>query len=278
MEQVSTENLLLAGSTLLVACGVLAGKSSHRVGLPLLLIFLLTGMAFGTDGLGMQFSDIHTYPVYRYGGAVCHSVLGRHGHEDFVDKACCGSGVGAVDCGSVAYSAFTGLFIWWLSGMSWTNIHFPLVVSLLLAATMSSTDSASVFGILGAHKTGLRHHLRPMLELESGSNDPMAYMLTIVLIEAATTDTSLSVGHVVGELLMQFGVGIAGGFLTGRLTVWLASVYRRLGGAASDSEDPAQAVAMTAILIVGCVFFSFAATTARRQWLSGGISLRHNGG
>ncbi len=61
---------------------------------------------------------------------------------------------------------------------------------------------------------------------------------------------------------MQFGVGIAGGFLTGRLTVWLASVYRRLGGAASDSEDPAQAVAMTAILIVGCVFFSFAATTA----------------
>ena len=59
MEQVSTENLLLAGSTLLVA-GVLADKSSHRVGLPLLLIFLLTGMAFGTDGLGMQFSDIHT--------------------------------------------------------------------------------------------------------------------------------------------------------------------------------------------------------------------------
>ena len=57
MEQVSTENLLLAGSTLLVA-GVLAGKSSHRVGLPLLLIFLLTGMAFGTDGLGMQFSYI----------------------------------------------------------------------------------------------------------------------------------------------------------------------------------------------------------------------------
>ena len=60
MEQVSTENLLLAGSTLLVVGGVLAGKSSHRVGLPLLLIFLLTGMAFGTDGLGMQFSDIHT--------------------------------------------------------------------------------------------------------------------------------------------------------------------------------------------------------------------------
>ena len=59
MEQLSPENLLLIGSTLLVA-GIVAGKSSYRIGLPLLLIFLLTGMAFGTDGLGIQFSDIHT--------------------------------------------------------------------------------------------------------------------------------------------------------------------------------------------------------------------------
>nr|WP_304422367.1 potassium/proton antiporter [Paramuribaculum intestinale] len=261
MEQVSTENLLLAGSTLLVA-GVLAGKSSHRVGLPLLLIFLLTGMAFGTDGLGMQFSDIHTAQSI---GMVALCVIlfsGGMGTKISSIRPVVAPGLVLSTVGVLLTALFTGLFIWWLSGMSWTNIHFPLVVSLLLAATMSSTDSASVFGILGAHKTGLRHHLRPMLELESGSNDPMAYMLTIVLIEAATTDASLSVGHVVGELLMQFGVGIAGGFLTGRLTVWLASVYRRLGGAASDSEDPAQAVAMTAILIVGCVFFSFAATTA----------------
>lgn len=261
MEQLSPENLLLIGSTLLVA-GILAGKSSYRIGLPLLLIFLLTGMVFGTDGLGIQFSDIHTAQSI---GMVSLCVIlfsGGMGTKISSIRPVILPGLMLSTVGVLLTALFTGLFIWWLSGMGWTNIHFPLIVSLLLAATMSSTDSASVFGILGAHNTGLRHHLRPMLELESGSNDPMAYMLTIVLIEAATTDVTLSAWHVVGELLMQFGVGIAGGLLTGKLTLWLTSVYRRLGGRAADSEDPSQTVAMTAILIVGCIFFSFAATTA----------------
>lgn len=59
MEYITTENILLIGSTLLIA-GVLIGKSSYRFGLPLLLIFLLVGMAFGTDGVGIQFSNMHT--------------------------------------------------------------------------------------------------------------------------------------------------------------------------------------------------------------------------
>ena len=72
--------------------------------------------------------------------------------------------------------------------MSWTNIYLPITTSLLLAATMSSTDSASVFAILRSQKMNLKHNLRPMLELESGSNDPMAYMLTIVLIQFIQSD------------------------------------------------------------------------------------------
>ncbi|WP_303746323.1 cation:proton antiporter, partial [uncultured Muribaculum sp.] len=59
MNYITSENILLIGSTLLVA-GVLIGKSSYRIGLPLLLIFLIVGMGFGTDGLGIQFSDMHT--------------------------------------------------------------------------------------------------------------------------------------------------------------------------------------------------------------------------
>lgn len=59
MDYITSENILIIGSTLLIA-GVLIGKSSYRFGLPLLLIFLLVGMAFGTDGLGIQFSDMHT--------------------------------------------------------------------------------------------------------------------------------------------------------------------------------------------------------------------------
>ena len=66
--------------------------------------------------------------------------------------------------------------------MAWTNIHFGCAASLLLAATMSSTDSASVFATLRSQRMNLKHNLRPLLELESGSNDPMAYMLTLVLV------------------------------------------------------------------------------------------------
>ena len=60
--------------------------------------------------------------------------------------------------------------------------RYRFLLALLLAATMSSTDSASVFSILRSKKQGLKQNLRPLLELESGSNDPMAYMLTILLI------------------------------------------------------------------------------------------------
>ena len=93
-------------------------------------------------------------------------------------------GPGAVlsTVGVLLTTVFTGLFVWWLSGMAWTNIHFACVTSLLLAATMSSTDSASVFATLRSQRMNLKHNLRPLLELESGSNDPMAYMLTLVLV------------------------------------------------------------------------------------------------
>lgn len=117
MEQVSTENLLLAGSTLLVA-GVLAGKSSHRVGLPLLLIFLLTGMAFGTDGLGMQFSDIHTTQSI---GMVALCVIlfsGGMGTKISSIRPVVAPGLVLSTVGVLFTALFTGLFIWWLSGMS----------------------------------------------------------------------------------------------------------------------------------------------------------------
>lgn len=82
---------------------------------------------------------------------------------------------------------------------------------MLLAATMSSTDSASVFNILRSQKIGLKHHLRPMLELESGSNDPMAYLLTILLIQCLGTDGSVDAWSIVLSFVQQFAVGIAAG-------------------------------------------------------------------
>ena len=261
MDLITSENILLIGSTLLIA-GVLIGKSSYRFGLPLLLIFLIVGMLFGTDGLGIQFSDMHTA---QFIGMVALNVIlfsGGLGTKLSAIRPVILPGLILSSVGVLLTALITGLFIWWLSGMSWTNIHFAFIPSLLLAATMSSTDSASVFGILGSQKVGLRNNLRPMLELESGSNDPMAYMLTIILIQALTPGQNLSASAVLLELVLQFGVGAAAGFLMGKLTLWLISIYGRMGSKGDSREDPAQATSMLSILMVGCVFFTFAITTA----------------
>lgn len=163
MEHITSENILLIGSVLLIA-GVLIGKSSYRIGLPLLLIFLIVGMLFGTDGLGIQFSDMHTA---QFIGMIALCVIlfsGGMGTKISAIRLVIVPGLLLSTVGVLLTALLTGLFIWWLSGMQWTNIHFAFLPSLLLASTMSSTDSASVFGILGSQKVGLKHHLRPAAE------------------------------------------------------------------------------------------------------------------
>lgn len=256
---ISGENILLVSSILLIA-GVLIGKSSYRTGLPLLLIFLLVGMLFGTDGLGIQFNSMHTA---QFIGMVALCVILFTGGASTSVKAIrpvIAPGLALSTVGVLTTAALTGFFIFWLSGMEWTNIHFALLPSLLLASTMSSTDSASVFGILGSKNVGLRQNLRPMLELESGSNDPMAYMLTILLIGACGSGEDLTVSGILLQLLLQFGVGGAAGFAFGFLGVKLAGLYRKIGDSAGG-EDAGQSTAMISILVTATVFLTFTATT-----------------
>ena len=255
----TTENMLLTGSVLLIA-GVMFGKSSYRIGLPLLLVFLLVGMLFGTDGLGIQFSDMHTTQTIGMAALCVILFSGGMGTKISSIRPVLLPGLLLSTVGVLLTALLTGLFIWWLSGMSWTNIHFAFLPSLLLAATMSSTDSASVFGILGSQKVGLRYNLRPMLELESGSNDPMAYMLTIILIGAIMQPGDLSAGGLVLQLLMQFGIGIAMGLLVARGTVRLMHIYVRMGHKAASVEDAGQATAMLSILLLGSVFLTYSLT------------------
>ena len=195
-------NILLIGSVLLFV-SIVVGKTGYKFGVPALLIFLLVGMLFGSDGLGLQF---HNAEEAQFIGMVALSVILFSGGMDtkIADiKPVLGPGILLSTVGVLLTALFTGLFIWWLSGMSWTNIHFPLLTSLLLAATMSSTDSASVFAILKSQKMNLKNHLRPMLELESGSNDPMAFMLTIVLIQLITS-SGMGPGQIMVNFLVQF--------------------------------------------------------------------------
>lgn len=257
MNAITSENILLTGSILLIA-GVLIGKTSYRIGLPLLLIFLMVGIGFGVDGLGIHFNDMHSAQFI--GMIALCIILFSGGLSTRIPsiRPIIVPGLMLSTVGVVLTALFTGLFIWWLSGMEWTNIHFALLPSLLLAATMSSTDSASVFGILGSQKVGLKQNLRPMLELESGSNDPMAYMLTIVLIDALTKGANISGWELCGMLLLQFAVGGAAGVVMGKLTQWLIRLYMRIGGKKGAGEDPSQASSMSGILVMAAVFLTFA--------------------
>lgn len=243
-------NILLVGSVLLFV-SILAGKTGYRFGVPALLLFLVVGMLFGSDGLGLQF---HNAREAQFIGMVALSVILFSGGMDtrFAEiRPILAPGVILSTVGVLLTALFTGVFIWWLSGMSWTNIHFPLMTSLLLAATMSSTDSASVFAILRSQRMNLKHNLRPMLELESGSNDPMAYMLTIVLIELIHS-SGMGMGQIAGSFAIQFMVGAAAGYLLGKLAILMLN---RLN---IDNQ------ALYPILLLSFVFFTFSLTDLLR--------------
>lgn len=213
----TAENTLLIGSILLFV-SIVVGKTGYRFGVPTLLLFLLVGMGFGSDGLGLQFNDAKDA---QFIGMVALSIILFSGGMDtkFREiKPILGPGIVLSTVGVLLTALFTGLFIWWLAGMSWTNIYLPITTSLLLASTMSSTDSASVFAILRSQKMNLKHNLRPMLELESGSNDPMAYMLTIVLIQFIQS-AGMGVGSIIVSFAIQFIVGAAAGYVLGRLAI-----------------------------------------------------------
>ncbi len=246
----TAENILLIGSILLFV-SIIVGKTGYRFGVPALLLFLVVGMIFGSDGLGLQF---HNAKEAQFIGMVALSIILFSGGMDtkFTEiKPILASGIILSTVGVLLTALFTGLFIWWLAGMSWTNIHLPLITSLLLASTMSSTDSASVFAILRSQKMNLKHNLRPMLELESGSNDPMAYMLTIVLIQFIQS-SGMGLPHILGSFAVQFIVGAAAGYLLGKLAIVMLN---RLN---IDNQ------ALYPILLLSFVFFTFSVTDLLR--------------
>ena len=246
----TAENILLIGSILLFV-SIVVGKTGYRFGVPALLLFLLVGMLFGSDGLGLQF---HNAKIAQFIGMVALIVILFSGGMDTKFKEIrpiLSPGIVLSTVGVFLTALFTGLFIWYLSGMSWTNIHFPLITSLLLASTMSSTDSASVFAILRSQKMNLKHNLRPMLELESGSNDPMAYMLTIVLIQFIQSD-GMGTGNIIGSFIIQFLVGAAAGYILGKLAILILNKIN------IDNQS------LYPILLLSFVFFTFAITDLLR--------------
>lgn len=212
---------ILLGLSILFFLSILAGKASSKYGVPALLLFLSVGMLSGTDGLGIQFDN--TYAAQTVSTIALCIILFSGGMDTNVReiRPIMSQGIILATLGVLLTAAITGVLVWWVLGMTMAGAGIGLLSSLLLAATMSSTDSASVFSILRSRNLHLKNNLRPMLELESGSNDPMAYILVITLVSLVNSDADINYWLTAGNLLMQLAIGGAAGYALGKLSVFV---------------------------------------------------------
>lgn len=219
---VTTEVVLFVGS-ILIFLGIVISKAGFRFGVPVLLLFLLVGMLAGSDGLGIQFSSPDI--AQRIGMVALCIILFSGGMDTQYSeiKPIAKEGVILATIGVLLTAIITGGFIWWITNFTKLQnfIQFNFIESMLLASVMSSTDSASVFSILRSKQMNLKENLRPLLELESGSNDPMAFLLTVLFIQMALPGESLGFGHATLSFFYQFIIGTICGFGLGKLGVWI---------------------------------------------------------
>ncbi|MFY1614048.1 potassium/proton antiporter [Macellibacteroides fermentans] len=243
----NAEEVLLICSVILFV-SILAGKAGFRVGLPALLLFLGIGMLFGSDGLGLQFSNPQ---IAQFIGMIALSIILFSGGMDTKlseIKPIASQGVVLATLGVLVTTAITGYFIFWLTGLVAGYETLTLAESLLMAAVMSSTDSASVFSILRSKGVYLKQRLRPTLELESGSNDPMAYMLTIILIAYIQSNGMNFLDGAI-SLAVQLILGLIAGYILGKVSVWIINRVN----VENQSLYP--------ILLLAVIFFIFSITS-----------------
>ena len=244
MIDISGENVVLVGALLLFVA-VMAGNVAYRFGAPALLLFLGVGMLFG-----LNFISYRSVEMTQFVGMIALCIILFTGGMDtkFSEiKPIIGPGVVLATVGVVMTAFVLAGFVWLVA--PWLGIEIPFALALLLASTMSSTDSASVFSILRSKKQGLKQNLRPLLELESGSNDPMAYMMTILLISVVSnTSSGVGLGMSVVFFVVQMVVGALSGYLIGRLAVWTINRIKL----ANHS--------LYSVLLLAFIFFSFAFT------------------
>lgn len=212
--------LVLLVVSILFFVSILADKAGYKFGVPALLLFLGVGMLFGSDGLGIHFENIQMAQII--GTVALCIILFSGGMDTKVDdiRPIIPQGVVLATLGVLLTAAITGVAVWWVLDKTAISAGIGLTSALLLAATMSSTDSASVFSILRSKGLVLKHNLRPMLELESGSNDPMAYVLTVTLIGIVKVSGEADYLQAFGVVVMQLIIGAAMGFLLGKIMVW----------------------------------------------------------
>lgn len=209
-----TTHLILIGAVFLLV-SIVASSAVSRVGAPLLLVFLILGMLAGEDGPGgISFDNVQV--AHLVGTIALAVILFDGGLRTRADTFRVGlwPAVSLATVGVVVTAAITGVFAAWVLGLPWMQ-------GLLIGAIVGSTDAAAVFSLLHVHGMELKQRVAATLEIESGTNDPMAVFLTITFVELlAQGHTGLS-GAVVVEFVKQMFIGTAFGIAAGYALAWL---------------------------------------------------------
>ncbi|WP_309082680.1 potassium/proton antiporter [Chelativorans sp.] len=204
--------------TALVLLAAFSSLVAFRFGAPLLLVFLGIGLAAGTNGLGLDFDNA---PVAFFVGSLALAVIlfdSGFGTSAASFRSASAPAIVLATAGVLVTAGLVGLVAYYVADLGWLE-------SLLLGAAVASTDAAAVFFLLRVGNISVRDRVRSTLEVESGSNDPMAIFLTLALVNLIETGGALQPGALAGEILLgflqQMGIGLVAGFAGGYLIVRL---------------------------------------------------------
>ncbi len=208
LESLHSFDIVVLLAAILLLSSVMVSKVSTRFGIPALLLFAGVGMLAGSEGIGgIRFDDFsltNSLGVIALIFILFAGGLDTHWHSI---KGSLGAGLSLATVGVALTAGGISLVSYYLLGMTWE-------ISILLGAVVSSTDAAAVFSILKAQGLKLRGNLAPLLELESGSNDPMAVILTVG-ITTLILDPSSSWYALIPTTVIQIVLGALGGFVIG---------------------------------------------------------------
>ena len=214
----TTEAQMLGGAVLLLLC-VFASKVTGRFGIPTLVVFLGVGILAGSEGIGrIHFDDaLATQSL----GIVALAFILFSGGLDTKWNS-----IRPVLSAGIALSTFGVLFTCLLTGaFAHYFLGLPILQSFLIGAIISSTDAGAVFTVLRSKNVHLKGHLKPLLELESGSNDPMAVFLTTAILTMMQTK-GFTIIDMVPLLFKQMLIGALMGYVCGRGLVWLFNLIK----------------------------------------------------